>query len=268
MMKIKLSMPLGVSDRGSLPTNEDALSPLPESASEDTRLFVVCDGVSYLNNGAIASEIVSESLPVFFSTFLEGEPDKNFIARAIRYAEIRIDEYLIRHPDARGMGTTLAMAYIGKRGVTVAHIGDSRVYHIRGGEILFQTYDDSLVNRLLKTGELKPEDARTYPGRSIIGRYIRSSLSPTHADITVLTDIRAGDYIFICTDGVIEALDNTELSNIFTRSTNALEIKEAIVAACVLIKDGNYTFYLLPITGVESDKNFPQQMLTYLHTFV
>lgn len=70
-----------------------------------------------------------ESFQTFFSTFREGEPNADFINKAIRYTEARFDDYVAIHPEAKGMATTLTMTFVGTTGITLAHVGDSRIYH-------------------------------------------------------------------------------------------------------------------------------------------
>lgn len=94
-----------------------------------------------------------------------------------------------------GMATTLTMAYIASSGIVLAHIGDSRIYHLRKGEILYQTEDHSLVNSLVKLGKITPEEALTHPQRNVIIRAIQGTHTPTEADIITLNDIQPDDFL-------------------------------------------------------------------------
>ena len=107
------------------------------------------------------------------------------------------------------MATTLTMVSVGASGITLAHIGDSRIYQFRQGEIIYQTEDHSLVNSLVKLGKISKEEALTHPQKNVIIRAIQGSEHPTEADVVLLKDIQAGDYFFMCTDGVLERGSHT-----------------------------------------------------------
>ena len=151
-MNITIGKPWAVSEKGGRLNNEDSIFPPPETANSNQNLFLVCDGVGGAEKGEVASSLACESFQTFFSTFCEGEPSVAFINKAIRYTEARFDDYVAIHPEAKGMATTLTMIFIGTTGITLAHVGDSRIYHFRKGEILFQTEDHSLVNSVVKLG--------------------------------------------------------------------------------------------------------------------
>ena len=173
-MNITIGNPWAVSEKGGRLNNEDSIFPLPETANSNQNLFLVCDGVGGAEKGEIASSLACESFQTFFSTFREGEPNADFINKAIRYTEARFDDYVAIHPEAKGMATTLTMTFVGTTGITLAHVGDSRIYHFRKGEILFQTEDHSLVNSLVKLGKITHEEV-AHHGLSK-GRTVRQRL--------------------------------------------------------------------------------------------
>lgn len=150
-----------------------------------------------IGKGEIASSLACESFQSFFSTFLEEEPSEEFINKAIRYTEARFDDYVNSHPEAKGMATTLTMVSVGISGITLAHIGDSRIYQFRRGEIIYQTEDHSLVNSLVKLGKISKEEAVTHPQKNVIIRAIQGTEHPTEADVALLNDIQVGDF-FLC----------------------------------------------------------------------
>ena len=167
--------------------NEDSiLPPYPEKGKTPIRkLFLVCDGVGGSEKGEIASSLACESFQTFFSTFLEDEPTEEFVNKAVGYTEVRFDDYVKNHPEAKGMATTLTMVSVGASGITLAHIGDSRIYQFRQGEIIYQTEDHSLVNSLVKLGKISKEEALTHPQKKRnnschtgIGASDRSRCSP------------------------------------------------------------------------------------------
>ena len=266
-MNITIGNPWAVSEKGGRLNNEDSIFPLPETANSNQNLFLVCDGVGGAEKGEIASSLACESFQTFFSTFREGEPNADFINKAIRYTEARFDDYVAIHPEAKGMATTLTMTFVGTTGITLAHVGDSRIYHFRKGEILFQTEDHSLVNSLVKLGKITHEEVAHHPQRNVIIRAIQGTDRPTEADVVLLDDIKAGDFLFMCSDGVLERLNNDELSDIFKHLGGPEEIKNAIMSACSGKTHDNFSFYIIPIQNVLDSVGIKQNILSFLYSF-
>lgn len=269
-MHITIYRPSGISERGHRMNNEDSVYPLPERVSASQRLFMVCDGVGGNEKGEVASALACESIHIYFDTFLKPgeEPDAEFIRKAVQYTEACFDTYIKEHPEAKGMATTLTLAYITSFGIIMAHIGDSRIYYMREGEILHQTEDHSLVNSLVKLGRITPEEARTHPSRNVIMRAIQGTKEPAEPEVIVWNDVQAGDHLFLCTDGVLEAMDNERISEIFRCNYNLETIKGLIMEACQMRSRDNYSFYIVRIRKVQDHVNLKQNLLLFLHSFI
>ncbi|WP_080904809.1 PP2C family serine/threonine-protein phosphatase [Parabacteroides sp. Marseille-P3160] len=267
-MHITLERPYAICEKGGRSNNEDSIYPLSELAKPSQRLFLVCDGVGGSEKGEIASALACESIQIFFSTFLTGDPTREFINKAIHYTETRFDEYIATHPEAKGMATTLTLVYIGTSGITVAHIGDSRIYHFRNKQALFQTEDHSLVNSLVKLGKISPQEALRHPQRNVILRAIQGTERPTEADVTLLTEIEAGDYLFMCTDGILERLQGERLAFLFEEGTPASMIKDRIAELCNGNVRDNFSFYIIPIQGVDEILKYKQFILSFFYSFI
>ena len=139
-MKIELYPPLSIHEIGQRENQEDSI------IQWDNRLFVLCDGMGGHEKGEVASQTVCQSLATWFENNLK--PDEPFsddrLREAIEFAYAELDKYADDNP--RQMGTTLTLLYIGSKGITAAHMGDSRIYHIRPDVgVLYQTRDHSLV---------------------------------------------------------------------------------------------------------------------------
>lgn len=266
-MIITLERPYAISEKGRRFNNEDSIYPLSELVSPSQKLFVVCDGVGGAEKGEIASSLACESFQTFFSTFINGDSTHEFIQKAVQYTETRFDEYIDVHPEAKGMATTLTMAYVGESGLTIAHIGDSRIYHIRKGELIYKTEDHSLVNSLVKLGQITPEEACTHPQKHVITRAIMGSDQATEADVALLADLQSGDYVFMCTDGVTESMTDAELLQIFASGSTEY-IKNTIVECCSEKARDNYSFYILPIQQVQNSLNYKQFILSFFYSFI
>lgn len=267
-MNITIGKPCAISEKGGRLNNEDSIYPQPETVAAHQRLFIVCDGVGGADKGEVASAMACESIQSYFSTFLEGEPTKEFIRKAVQYAEARFDDYIERHPEAKGMATTLTLVYIGESGITLAHIGDSRIYHMRDGVILHQTEDHSLVNSLIKLGKITPAEAATHPQKNIILKAILGKERPVEAEVTLLRDIQAGDTLFMCTDGVLETLTNETLAPLFKADRPADVIKDRLVECCNGRTRDNFSFYIIPIHQVYDHGGIKQNILSLFYSFI
>jgi hypothetical protein len=143
--------------------------------------------------------------------------------------------------------------YLHKKGYLVAHIGDSRIYHIRPNTgILYQSSDHSLVNDLLRAGELTEEQAINFPQKNVITRAMQPNLERRHkADIYSFDNVQKGDYFFLCSDGVLEQLTNETLCQILADDNLSDEQKkDAIKEVCDGKTKDNNTCFLIPVDDV------------------
>jgi len=267
-MNITIERPFAATERGGRKNNEDFIYPLSEFANSGQRLFMVCDGVGGSEKGEVASALACDSFQTFFNTFLEGEnPSEEFINRAVHYTESRFDEYVALHPDAHGMATTLALLYVSTTGITVAHIGDSRIYQFREGNIVYETEDHSLVNTLVQLGTITKEEAVNHPKKNVITRAVMGASSSVNADVVFITDIQQGDYFFMCTDGVLECFSDKDLIKIFSSDKSAEVIKDLIIECCADRSKDNFSFYILPIQNVQKVSGYKQYLLSLFYSF-
>ena len=189
-------------------------------------LFVVADGMGGAQAGEVASRIAVES----FQDGLDdsSEPEEALAALA-RVANARIHELSHSHAEQAGMGTTLTAIYVGERDVSIAHVGDSRAYRLRDGELVRLTEDHSLVDELLRQGRLTPEEAVEHPQRSVITR----ALGPegvVEVDTRSYT-ARDGDVYLLCSDGLTTMLPEERLTDVLLGHRALRDAGEALIAA-------------------------------------
>ncbi len=204
------------------------------------KLYIVCDGVGGMPNGEIASKIAAISFAKHLTTLNTECITEIEIEAAIKIAENNFDDYYREH-NQKEMATTLAMISLNASNATLAHVGDSRAYHIRDGKILFCTDDHKYVNELVASGFLKPEDAKTHPKRNIISRAIRGSQYPTFADVTIIEDIQIGDYFMLCTDGLLESIDDEFIESRFLKHADLNIIVAEIDKLCRQSSNDNFS---------------------------
>ena len=231
---------------------EDARYPDTDTVDGDARVFIVCDGVGGMADGEVASRTVAQALGEYVSrTDLTQPFTRDDMARALAQAYRALD----RAAGGRDMATTLTFVCLHGGGLMAAHIGDSRIYHIRPGVgIRYRSNDHSLVNDLVRTGNLTPEQAAHDPRGNYITRCMQSGQTASgQAAATVMqtTDLHDGDYLFLCTDGVLHKLSEETLLAILEPGDDSpyptdQARMQAIADLCADSSDNN-TAYLIPI---------------------
>jgi protein phosphatase len=189
-------------------------------------LFVVADGMGGAQAGEVASRLAVES---FQDGLQDASEPEVALASLTREANSRIHELSHSHAEQAGMGTTLTAVYVGQRDVSIAHVGDSRAYRYRDGELTRLTDDHSLVDELLRQGRLTPEEAVEHPQRSVITR----ALGP-EGDVEVDTrsySARDGDIYLLCSDGLTTMLAEARLAELLGAHETLREKGEALIAA-------------------------------------
>ncbi len=188
-------------------------------------LFVVADGMGGAQAGEVASRIAVES----FQPGVAGARPELELAALAHSANARIYELSHANAAQAGMGTTLTAVYVGEHEVAIAHVGDSRAYCLRDGVLLRLTDDHSLVDELLRQGQLTPEEAVEHPQRSVITR----ALGPEGTvDVdTRSVHARTGDVYLLCSDGLTTMLSEDEIAALLRQHAPLRDAGEALVAA-------------------------------------
>lgn len=251
--------PYSIYELGKRERQEDSIYPSHGAATNKDRLFILCDGMGGHSAGDVASATVCEALSCVIIAQQSGSGDA-FAEEDFRLALAQAYDVLDTKDNgaAKKMGTTLTFLKFHSKGAMIAHIGDSRVYHIRPGKtpettkILFQTLDHSLVNDLVKVGELTPEEAKTSSQRNIITRAMQPLMSRrSKADIYNTSDIQTGDYFMLCSDGILEQMDDADIQEIFSDKIATPEEKVKTIIAATQNNSDNHSAYLIQVVGVE-----------------
>ena len=225
-MKYELNA-YSIYELGQRANQEDSIYPAHEQITASDRVFIVCDGMGGHESGEVASRIVCDTMSRHLLPIVKaGEvlTDEQLRA-AVNAALDALDAADDEHPSGpKKMGTTMTCVVLHEGGCTIAHIGDSRVYHIRPtaeGDDFFRyvTNDHSLVNELVRVGELTPEEARHSRQKNVITRVMMPHLEQRpKPDIYHSADIKPGDYFYLCSDGMLE---QEEYDNRYTRNNFA-----------------------------------------------
>lgn len=234
--------------KGKRNQNEDCIYPLSNSENTEQNIFIVCDGVGGAKKGEIASKVACEVIAKYFTDNIKGSvSSQGDIDNVIIDAESALSNNIKLNPENKGMATTVALLHIHSKGITVAHVGDSRIYHIRNGEILFQTSDHSFVSELVASGYITEKEALVHPKRNVITRAVKNSNEHTKADVKVIKETKKGDYFLICSDGLLEAIDNTFLKEHFTLKKTIELIMQKIDSVCSEISNDNYSAIIIQV---------------------
>lgn len=191
-------------------------------------LIILADGMGGHRAGNIASEMTVTDLGKQWvnTDFTELDPIKDWLFEAIETENQRIYE-LGQSEDYKGMGTTVeAVALIGNTAL-YAHIGDSRIGLVRDGVYALLTSDHSLVNELVKAGQITEEEAAVHPQKNIITQSIGQA-SPLAPDLGV-TELETGDYLVVNSDGLTNMISNPEIVEILNRDISLDEKNQALI---------------------------------------
>lgn len=262
-MIISIRQPQCFSEIGARTNQEDFLWPSPQEVNTENRVFVMCDGMGGHDKGEVASRTVATALGAYLSDHLApGEAlTKAAFEQALAHANDALDD--MDDGAFKKMGTTMTCIVLHSGGVLAAHIGDSRIYHVRPSladadgrsGIIYQSADHSLVNQLLRIGEITEEEAADFPQKNVITRAMQPHLERRHkADIINIDDVQEGDYFFLCSDGVLEQLSNEKLGAILKTDQSDEAKIHAILKVCEGKTRDNHTCWLVPIDRVEAEE--------------
>lgn len=239
---------LSLQELGKRSNQEDSIYPKLGDVINDNDLFILCDGMGGHECGEIASQTVCESM----SSYIISHPETDFES-ALDASYDALDA--VDNNNGKKMGTTMTFLKIENDSCIVAHIGDSRVYQIRPSEkrIIYVTRDHSLVNDLIACGELTPEEAKNSKQKNVITRAMQPNQEKrTKADVAILTDIKEGDYFYMCSDGMLEISEDEDIVNVLSMNITDEE-KLEILRGVTVDNSDNHTAHLIHIVSTENN---------------
>lgn len=213
-------------------------------------LAVLCDGMGGHKAGDVASEMAVSHLGHAWEKTETNtiEAVSQWIQDRIKRENERIVEKSNQFPDLEGMGTTLVAAAFIDNQFVVANIGDSRAYQYMAGRLKQLTEDHSLVNELLKSGEISTEGALNHPQKNVLTRSLGVS-KEVNADLMVVSALE-GDQLLLCSDGLTNMVEDQEIAEILSDSHMSLEEKVTSLVSLANARGGydNITVMLTDFT--------------------
>jgi serine/threonine protein phosphatase PrpC len=191
-------------------------------------LFLVADGMGGHAGGDVASAIATKRIIEADKTYQSPQDAEFALQAALIAANSQLAETVFEHAELTGMGTTVSALVVLGDQVAIAHIGDSRIYLLRDGELSQITTDHTFVQRLVDSGRITEAEAMVHPRRSVLMRVLGDVESSPEIDTSILAT-RAGDRWLICSDGLSGVVSNTGIANALKAPLDAQAVAERLV---------------------------------------
>ena len=199
-----------------------------DSGYAGAHLFVVADGMGGHAGGDVASAIAVRRIREVDKEFPSAHDAEFALQAALIAANQLITETVFEHQELTGMGTTVsAMIRVGDQ-LAIAHIGDSRIYRYRDGELTQVTADHTFVQRLVDSGRITPEEAAVHPRRSVLMRVLGDVDASPEVDTAVM-DLRPGDRWLLCSDGLSSYLAEERIRHALASDMDANQVTQRLV---------------------------------------
>ncbi|CAN1210027.1 PP2C family serine/threonine-protein phosphatase [Tumidithrix helvetica PCC 7403] len=197
------------------------------------RFFVVADGMGGHAGGEEASRIATQEIRAYLEiAWDQGETPQQLLQQAISKANLAIVADQNAHPIRGDMGTTVVIVIFKEAQPWYCHIGDSRLYRLRGAKLEQITDDHTWIARAVQTGAVNPNDARSHPWRHMLLQCLgREDLKPIEA---AQIDIHPGDRLLICSDGLTEELSDDRIAYHLKSIRSCQQAAKALVEAAKL----------------------------------
>jgi protein phosphatase len=207
---------------------EDYIWPVAGKATANDRVFIVCDGAGRFSSGEIASRLIGQFMATKILKFDEQEISAELIKELLIQARHRLNVYVWKNKLDNELATTFSMIILYNQRVLLSWCGSTPIYHLRGGEILFGTEDNSR--------------------NSVLARGIKADSSPIHAEIKWIEDVQDGDYFFLCSKGISESVTDDDIKLLVGRNDQAkIDLTGSFRRLVLEKRPSNYSMYLIRV---------------------
>ena len=219
-------------------------------------LFFVADGMGGHAGGDIASALVAQRVAQADAIYDSAEKAGEILRETIWQANSVLRDACQEHPELSGMGTTFSgMIIVGDK-ATIAHIGDSRIYRARNGEVKQITSDHTFVQRLVETGRITAEEALVHPRRSVLMRVLGDMEEFPEIDIETY-DVLPGDRWMMCSDGLSGPVPESVMDRLMLSKIDSYEATELLVGEALEFgAPDNVTVVVVDIVNAKNQTDF------------
>lgn len=243
-MKFAIKQPQFLHEAGQKSDNEDFIYPIKDKSSTDSRLFIVSDGdkgesKNTVDHGGTAAQLIAMGIVTQFSnTLKEGDADQALLDKAVQHAQDSLTKYLMRNPESEGISASFALVHFGDTKVTLAWLGNCRVYHFNKNLKVVSSSD-----------QWEADMDSPSPNARLDGH---NKTAKVRSRYYTYEDLNKGDYFFIASSGMDQEVHVSSLKSVFA-STIDHEPHQVMAEISNLIVGGlaqeNYSAYLIPIAS-------------------
>jgi serine/threonine protein phosphatase PrpC len=221
-------------EAGARSKQEDYIWPVAGEATVNDKVFIVCDGAGSHYNGGTASELICQFMAAKVSKFSEQKMSGELIDKLLVEARGRLITYARVHRLDTDLATTFSMVILYDQRVLLSWFGDSRIYHFRGGEIIFRTDDHSLVGEPIQ--------------HTAIMQRIKADGSPIYAETKWIEDVQDGDYFLLCSRGIIENVMDEDIKLLIGQNDRInIDLTGSLKQLVFEKNPENYSMYLIKV---------------------
>ena len=200
-----------------------------DSGYAGTHLFLVADGMGGHAGGDVASSLATQAVTAVADERFESvEIAQQRLVESVKNSAAELIEAVREHPDLAGMGTTVSALLRHNNQVVIAHIGDSRIYRLRGGVLEQITTDHTFVQKLVETGRITPEEALVHPRRNVLMRVLGDVAGSVDVDTAIL-ETEPGDRWMLCSDGLCGYAAENAIANVLTTEPDAAKAASKLI---------------------------------------
>ena len=228
-----------------------------DSGYAGSRLFVVADGMGGHAGGDVASAVALRRVMETDTSYASAHDAEFALQTAFVAANTLLAQTVFEHPELMGMGTTVsAILRVGDQ-IAMAHIGDSRIYLLRDGELTQISADHTFVQRLVDSGRITPEEAAVHPRRSVLMRVLGDVDATPEID-TAVQDVRRGDRWLLCSDGLSSYVSDERIHAVLQAAPDAHSAAERLVEESLSVgAPDNVTVVVVDIDETEDAASDP-----------
>ncbi|MEE8443312.1 MAG: Stp1/IreP family PP2C-type Ser/Thr phosphatase [Dehalococcoidia bacterium] len=245
--------------------NQDAYCAIlaPNAPLGMDALLAVADGMGGHQAGEVASALVIRGLVQHLSSQDAGNTDPEggdrlprLLKEVIQRVNAEVNQAASK-PETRGMGSTLSMLLLARSSLTIGHVGDSRIYLLRGGQLRQISKDHSWVAEEVARGALTPDAARTHPRRNILTRAMGTA-AQVEVD-TLVMEVEEGDTLLLCSDGLHGLVSDEEIARMMDGQPPQEACQSLVDRANALGGNDNTTVIVARVDSLESDASSSRQ---------